>query len=72
MKQTINKEFKWMHDGVGKGIHLKLYKRLNFEYADKWFMYKPEDETHKILWDFMIQTSHLILARGGVLSWCNG
>ena len=33
----------------------------------KWFMYKPEsvlmNETHEILWDFEIQTDHLILAR---------
>ena len=35
---------------------------------NKWYMHYPESvlesETHKILWDFEIQTDHLISARG--------
>ena len=34
---------------------------------NKWYMHNPEsvleNETHKLLWDFEIQTDHLILAR---------
>ena len=33
----------------------------------KWYMHNPapvlENATHKLLWDFNIQTDHLILAR---------
>ena len=35
---------------------------------NKWYMHNPEstleNEMHKILWDFVIQTDHLISARG--------
>ena len=41
--------------------------KLKFDYANKWYIYNPEsireNETHKFLWDFHIQTVHLILAR---------
>ena len=34
---------------------------------NKWYMHKPEsveeNEMHKVLWDFEIQTDHLIPAR---------
>ena len=44
-------------------IHWELCKKLNFHHAT----HKPEsvleNETHKILWDFEIQTDHLITAR---------
>ena len=52
-------EYKTRVDWVGKVIHWKLYK--------KWYMHNPESfpgkETHKLLWDFEIQTDHLISAR---------
>ena len=42
-------------------------KQLKFENTTKWHMHKPEsaqeNETHRILWDFQIQTDHLILAK---------
>ena len=39
----------------------------NFEAGDKWYEYEPEsvleNEDYKILWDFSIQTDHVIEAR---------
>ena len=48
-------------------IHWELCKKLRFNHTTKWYIHKPEyileDETHKILWDFEIQTDHQVLAR---------
>ena len=45
-------------------IYSKLCKKLKFEHTAKWYMHKPESvlekEANKILWDFVIQTDHLI------------
>ena len=50
-----------------KVIHWELCKKLNFHHATKWYTHKPEsvleNKTHKILWDFEIQTDHQIPAR---------
>ena len=52
---------------MGKLIHTELPKQLKFNLATQWYMHKPEsvqeDEKHKILWDFDIQTDNLIPAR---------
>ena len=65
--KLAQREYKTRHDWVGKVIHWELCKKLNFHHATKWYMHKPEsvleNETHKILWDFEIQTDHLITAR---------
>ena len=48
-------------------IHWKLCKKFKFDHTNKWYMYNPasvlENDTHKLLWDFDIQTDHLTLAR---------
>ena len=48
-------------------IHWELCKKFKFNHTTKWYTHKPEsileNETHKLLWDFEIQTDHLILAR---------
>ena len=40
---------------------------FKFDHMNKWYMHNPEsileNETHKILWDFEIQSDHLISAR---------
>ena len=58
------KEYKTWHEWVGKVIHWEL---RNFDHTNKWYMYNPEsvlkNETHKLLWDFEIQTDHQISAR---------
>ena len=50
-------------------VRKKWYKLLeeNFEAGDKWYEQEPEsaleNEDYKILWDFSIQTGHVIEAR---------
>ena len=50
-----------------KIVHWKLARRCNFETGDKWYEHEPEsvleNEDYKILWDFSIQTDHVIEAR---------
>ena len=45
-----------------KVIHWELCKRLRFDQTEKWYICKPEsaqeNETHKIIWNFEIQTDH--------------
>ena len=57
------KKYKTKHDWVGKVIPEEQCKRLKFDHSNKWYMHKPkavlENEMHKILWDFEIQTDHL-------------
>ena len=52
---------------MGKVIHWKLCKKLKFNHTNKWYMHNPEsvleNGMHKLLWDFVIQTDHLISAR---------
>ena len=61
------KEYKTWHNWAGKVIHWKLWKKLKFDHTAKWYMHKSEsvreNEMHKVLWDFEIQTDHLISAR---------
>ena len=48
-------------------IYWELYKKFKFDHKNKWYMYNPAsvlgNDTHKLLWDFDIQTDHLISAR---------
>ena len=48
-------------------IHWELCNELKFDHTNKWYMHKPEtvleNETLKILWDFKIQTDHVIQAK---------
>ena len=52
---------------MGKTVHWKLARKCNFEAGDKWHEHEPEsvleNEDYKILWDFSIQTDHVIEAR---------
>ena len=60
-------EYKIKHDWVGKVIQKELCKKLKFCHPNKWYIHKPEsvieNQKHKILWDFKIETDHLILVR---------
>ena len=55
------------HDWVGKVVHWEMCKKFKFDHTNKWYMHNPapvlENDTHKVLWDFNIQTDHLIPAR---------
>ena len=52
---------------MDKVIHWELNKKSKFDLTKKWCMQNPEsiveNETHKLLWDFEIQTNHLISAK---------
>ena len=61
------KEYKTRHDCVGMVIHWEMCKKLKFDHPNKWYLHNPapvlENDTHKIWWDFNIQTDHLIPTR---------
>ena len=65
--KLAQEEYKARHDWVGKVIHREICKKLKFDYTNKWYMHNPtpvlEKDTHKLLWDFNIQTDHLMPAR---------
>ena len=50
-------------------IHWELCKKLRFDNGNKYYMHNQdfvlENKTHKLLWDFEIQTDFLISVRGG-------
>ena len=52
---------------MGKVIHREWCKKLKFDYTNKWYMRNPEsvleNETHKLLCDFEIQTDNAISDR---------
>ena len=60
-------EYKTRHDWVGKVIHWEMCKKFKLDYTSKWYMHNQaavlENDTHKLLWDFDIQTDHLISTR---------
>ena len=45
-------------------IHSELSKELKFDHTNKGYVHNPasvpENETHKLLWDFEIKMDHLI------------
>ena len=63
----LTQEYKARHDWVGKVIHWEMCKKFKFDHTNKWYMHNPapvlENDTHKLLWDFNIQTDNLIPAR---------
>ena len=65
--KLAQREYKARHDWVGKVIHWEMCKKFKFDHTNKWYMHNPapvlENETHKLLRDFDIQTDHLIPAR---------
>ena len=51
---------------MGNVIHQELWKKFKFHHTKTWYMNNPESvleyETHKIPWDFEIETDQLIWA----------
>ena len=66
-RKLAEKEYKARHDKVGKVIHWEMCKKFKHNHTNKWYMHNPEpvveNSTHKLLWDFNIQTDHIIPAR---------
>ena len=65
--KLAQKEYKRRHDNLGKIVYWKLARKCKFEAGDKWYEHEPESvletEDYKILWDFSIQTDHVIEAQ---------
>ena len=65
--KLAQKEYKTRHGWMGKEIHWELWKKLKFNHTNKWYLHNLEsvleNETHKLLWDFELQTNHLISVR---------
>ena len=65
--KLAQKEYKTRHDWVEKVIHWVLCKNFKFDHTNNWYMHNPaailENDTHKTLWDFNIQTDQLFSVR---------
>ena len=65
--KLAQKEYKTRHDWVGKVIHWEMCRKFQFDHTNKWYMHNSapvlENDSHKLLRDFNIQTDHLIPAR---------
>ena len=65
--KSAQMEYKARHDWVGKVIPWEMCKKLKFDHTNKWYIHNPasvlENDIHKLLRDFNIQTDHLISAR---------
>ena len=65
--KSAQKEYKTRHVLVSNVIHWELCKKLKAGHTNRWNMRNPafvlKNETHKLRWDFEIQTDYLISAR---------
>ena len=61
------REYKKRNDWVGRKIHWDVCRKIGFDVNEKWYKHEPEkvveNDSWKILWDFTIQTDHIIEAR---------
>ena len=61
------REYKRRHDCVGRKIHWELCRKYRLAASERWYEHQPETFTEndscKLLWDFSIQTDHVIQAR---------
>ena len=66
-KRLAQKEYKQRHDNIERIVHLELCQKFGLVGKVKWYNYKPasvlENDRVKILWDFNIQTDHVIQHR---------
>ena len=64
--KLAEKEYKWDMTGWA-WFHGEMCKKFKFDHPNKWYMHNPalvlENDSHKLLWDFNIQTDHLIPTR---------
>ena len=58
------KEYNTRYSRVKRWSTGVVYQKLKFDHTNKWYMHNPEtvqeNEMHVVLWDFEIQTDHLI------------
>ena len=57
-------EYKARHDKVAAALHWNLCKKFGFEHHHQWYNHHAEkvleNESVKLLWDFHIQTDHVV------------
>ena len=65
--KLAQKEYKARHDWVGKVVYWEMCRKFQFDDTNKWYMHNTapvlENATHKLQWDFNIQTDRIIPAR---------
>ena len=65
--KLAQEEYKSRYDWVGKVIHWEMCRKFKLDHTNKWYMHNPapvlENDTHKLIWEFDVQTGHLISAR---------
>ena len=66
-EKLAQKEYKRRHNKLALALHWDLSRKYDFECGSKWYEHVPEGVLEsadvKILWDFTIQTDHVIQAR---------
>ena len=62
------REYKRRHDCVGRKIHWELRRKYGMPVTDRWYDNQQDTVTEndrcKLLWNFDVQTNHVIQARG--------
>ena len=60
--KKVQEKYKTSTNWLVKYIHVELCKKFDSDHLNKWHMHNPEsvleNETHKILRDFDLQTDH--------------
>ena len=63
-KKLCQSEYKRRHDQVAAAIHWSMCRKYHIECNDKWYEHRAEKVTEtdevKILWDFHVQSDHMI------------
>ena len=66
-EKLAQKEHKQRHDNIARIVHLELCQKFGLVGNVKWYNHKPasavENDRVKIMWDFNIQTDHVIQYR---------
>ena len=74
-KNLAQKEYNQRHDNIARIVHLELCQKFGLVGEVKWYNHKPagavENDRVKILWDFNIQTDHVIQHKRPVLLYKN-
>ena len=66
--KMAQREYKRRHDLASRRVHWDVCEKYGIEVKDKWYQHEPgsviENDRCKIfLWDFTVQTDHIIQAR---------
>ena len=63
-EKLAQNEYKKRHDKVAAIIHWNMCRNHNFDYSERWYEHRAEkvleNDDIKLLWDFHIQTDHVI------------